>query len=385
MEQLQLQQLQDTATAAALSWNSEKDLNTSRQPPQPSLFLRFRTAVLYVALAVAVVLCGSSGVVLKFLYDQHGVSPLVGMAWRFELMLLTILGPGLYKVFPSRAPPGYYSLRNLLRLALVALLFFAWVATWALAIRLTSVTLAFIFTSCHVLFLVLYNKVARKPVSKGEIIGSLVGFSGLLVVCIEPLSQGTEALAGTAMVGNVLALAGSVCGAFYFVTMSDTRRKLGFFPFAFPMFLSCYVLFSLLYMVLEGGSVMELFTWVTSRYLLVVLYLGLGTGAGGIGIYQVIAAHLPTVVIAVSNLMQTVAAALLSWALGVEEAPTVPVVVGSLIIMAGCGLAMVSADRAQRQRTPHEEAGCNVRSDIQAETETEMMKLVDADPGPVDE
>eukprot|EP00762_Andalucia_godoyi_P006788 ANDGO_00963.mRNA.1 hypothetical protein CAOG_02003 len=299
------------------------------------------TVFLYICLTIAVVFCASSGIVIKMLQDK-GYSSMLSMAWRFQIMLIVFVPCAV--IFVRSFPPNYFHWRTVARLFGIGACFWFWVATWAFSLNYTTVTLSFVFTSCHVIFIVVWRKISRQPVSWGEIIGAVIGFIGLILSTLESLMASGSGDGTRVLIGNLIALSGSIVGVAYFQQLSF-RAQIPFFHFVIPVQLTVCVLFTVFACAAEGYSAEAIGEWTDPNIVLYTLFLGLVTGVAGIGIYQVISRYISSVVIAVSTLLQTIAATFLAWWLGVEPNPTALVWTGSVVMIFGCSVVIYYSNK----------------------------------------
>jgi hypothetical protein len=138
----------------------------------------------------------------------------------------------------------------------------------------------------------------------------------------------------------MVALGGSLFGVAYFEQLKF-RASIPFFFFVIPVFFTTLVLFFCFSLGMEGTAPIQLGYWTQPDYVVLALLLGLVTGSLGLGLYQVVSKYLPPVVIAVSTLLQTIAATLLAWWLGIESVPSAFVWVGSLVIIGGSTVVII--------------------------------------------
>jgi drug/metabolite transporter (DMT)-like permease len=262
--------------------------------------------------------------------------PLAIAAWRLTFSTL-ILAPA-FAVAPGRAE--WTSLgaapRRLAGVAGVALaLHFA---AWITSLRLTSVAASAVLVSLSPVFAWAFARVflAERPAPR-QAAGIVLAIVGAAVIALGDAGRGGS----SALLGDLLALAGAGFGGAYFVIGRRLRPHLGLVAYITPVY---------------AVAALVLLAWAAARREAFVAYpagdwaifaaLAAGPMIVGHGGLNYALRYLPAYAVNVAALGEPVGATLIAWLLpAIAEPPGLPAVAGGVLALGGIALAVSGAGR----------------------------------------
>ena len=219
--------------------------------------------------------------------------------------------------------------------AFLALHFMLWIPS----LRLTSVTASTALVTTTPLWVVLIQRLRGRPVSRRELLGVLLAFSGVLLV------TGVDAtVSPTALLGDAMALAGGAAAAGYSLTAEAARREMSTSSYSAVANSVCASL-TLLVCLSLGVPLLgfDAVTWVELAVIAVASQI-VGHALLNLAILR---AGATTVTLAI--LLETPTASLIAW-LWLGDLPPLLVVPGAVLVLAG--LAVVVRARRQPVEAP---------------------------------
>jgi drug/metabolite transporter (DMT)-like permease len=279
----------------------------------------------WVVLALAVVAISFGGPLTR-LANAH---PLAIAVWRLGLSLLIVVAA----LVVGR---GYRQWRTLTRTelgaALAAGVFLAlhfW--TWIASLSLTTVAASVVLVNTQPVIVALLSAVVlSEPPAPRQWMGITIAVAGAALVAAPDLSIA----AGTsrrALVGDVLAIAGAVTAALYFLVGRRLRAKLDLWPYVTLVYGACFVAL-VLFAIAVGAPLFP------QRPREIAIFAGLALGPmliGHTGCNWALR-YLPAYVVNVALLGEAVGATVLAAALpGIREVPPLSTVAGGALILAG--------------------------------------------------
>ena len=213
-------------------------------------------------------------------------------------------------------------------------------ATWITSVRLTSVAASSVLVALSPIFAwVLTHRTQDRPSSR-EGAGILLAVAGAVVISLGDARAGATHLPH-ALLGDMLALAGAVCGAIYFVIGRRLRAHLGLVAYVTPVYGTAAVIL-LAWAALKG----EAFVAYPTTDWLVFAALAIGPMLIGHTGYNYALRHLPAWGVGAAALGEPIGATLIAWLLpAIAEPPGWPVLAGGALCLAGIGLALAGAPR----------------------------------------
>ncbi|KAF2073424.1 hypothetical protein CYY_005272 [Polysphondylium violaceum] len=262
-------------------------------------------------------------------------------------------------------------------------------ALWVMSLDETSLPHALLFVTSTPIMVVILMLIMRKPISKGEIVGCILGFFGLIVTLLDSLSPHvrsdghSESIGSSSGIsegngeqptvyGDILALLGAVCVVFYLFAGAKLRTWLPLFLYAFPVTFITSVLLSISSKIFETtpipkpGQSFGVFGWMSPDFVLLGLYLGLFPGCAGHTGMNLVIAYLEPVVISVGLLVEPPLGSLMGWVVGVSSLPGLYTFIGGIVILSGCTIVTVAANKRNKMQKEKE---------IQKEKEKELEQV----------
>ena len=293
----------------------------------------------WLIMGIALFAVSSAGAVFEMI---DGVAGLTKAAWRLQATSLVLL-PGFLLQY-SRADSALRnewrgSLGLLYASGLCLALHFG---TWLVSLDMTTLTHSLLFVTAHPLVIIVGLWLLRRPATRMQSVGALVGFVGAAVV----VGGGGEE-AGVSLYGDFLAFLGAVTVVGYLVIGRMVRGWMPLFLYAFPVTAVSAVLLTGWAIYAEGltfdlAEMTGAFGWVSAAWVGYVAYLALGPGlAGHTGINAVLR-WIPPLTISMILIMEPVIGSVIGWVVGVDNVPGVWTLVGGLLMVAG--LALVTLD-----------------------------------------
>ena len=293
----------------------------------------------WLIMGIALFAVSSAGAVFEMI---EGVAGLTKAAWRLQATSLVLL-PGFLLQY-SRADSA---LRNEWRgslglLCASGLCLALHFGTWLVSLDMTTLTHSLLFVTAHPLVIIVGLWLLRRPATRMQSVGALVGFVGAAVV----VGGGGEE-AGVSLYGDFLAFLGAVTVVGYLVIGRMVRGWMPLFLYAFPVTAVSAVLLTGWAIYAEGltfdlAEMTGAFGWVSAAWVGYVAYLALGPGlAGHTGINAVLR-WIPPLTISMILIMEPVIGSVIGWVIGVDNVPGVWTLVGGLLMVAG--LALVTLD-----------------------------------------
>jgi drug/metabolite transporter (DMT)-like permease len=257
--------------------------------------------------------------------------PLAIAAWRLVIATLLLAPFFAFAAGPTEWRATGRGDGRLAALAGVALaLHFA---SWITSLRLTSVAASVVLVSLSPVFAWLFSGLflGERP-RRGQAVGIALAIAGAAVIAFGDARHAGHA----ALVGDLLALAGAVCGGAYFVVGRRLRVGLGLVAYITPVY-AVAALVLLAWAGLRG----EAFVAYPAADWAVFAALAVGPMLVGHGGLNYALRYLPAYTVNVAALGEPVGATLIAWLLpAIAERPGAPALAGGLVALAGIGLVL---------------------------------------------
>lgn len=281
---------------------------------------------------------------------QSGIDSVLKIFWRMSATSISFFLTSIYIVRRKGLPQ--FSKQTWIDMLLCGISYAYFVGTFIVALELTSVGNAYIFSNSHSLIIVFRNLLIGNPVALMEGFGAVFGLFGG-VICTMDSSDGASN--GTNPVrGDLLALSGAVAGVAYLTFAKKLRNDIDLFVF---MFLLTFVGSICIYIYMAVSAVPFEFSlhpyhgilgWLhysrldrlALEFYLVFICNFIGT-MGYVGVMK----YFEPIVVSVVMLLEPVIAALCAVLVGVAGFPGKYTIIGGLIVMFGTCLVIVSSQR----------------------------------------
>lgn len=281
---------------------------------------------------------------------QTGVDPFMKLFWRSTASVLVFLPLAVWSLVEDGFPR--LKTRTMFLFLSCALSYSLFMMTFLWALSHTSIGHAYIFNNCHSLIIVIGRLLLGRYVSQFEGIGTGIGIIGGTITTFEhsTFSGGSSSstIAEVTLAGDLVALLGAIGGVLYLITAKKLRSEMDMSVLLTGVFfvsgLLHFPMFSLLEIPFEFSTnpTIGLFGWLSSSqigteaYIVVVCTL-----IGTLGYLSVMKYFAP-IVVSVVMLMEPILASVIGVAAGVDHMPGLFTIVGSLLIIFGTILVIVS-------------------------------------------
>jgi len=293
----------------------------------------------WLIMGVALFAVSSAGAVFEMIEDVGGLSK---AAWRLQATSLVLL-PG-FMVQYARAEESLKlqwkdSMHLLTASGICLALHFG---TWLMSLDRTTLTHSLLFVTAHPLVIIIGLWLLRKPATKMQSIGALVGFIGAAVVVGGGASE-----TGVSLYGDFLAFLGAVTVVGYLAIGRMVRGWMPLFLYAFPVTLVSAVALTAWAILSEGltfnlDDMTGAFGWISITWILYVGYLALGPGLLGHTGINAVLRWIPPLTISMMLIMEPVIGSIIGWIVGVDSIPQIWTLIGGLLMVSG--LALVTFD-----------------------------------------
>jgi drug/metabolite transporter (DMT)-like permease len=121
--------------------------------------------------------------------ENDDMPPLTVAAWRLQATTLVLAPPALYQWRHAAAEVRLKTLQLWWLLMASGACLAAHFGTWVWGLKHTSIPHGLLFVTSSPLLITAGLLVLRKPISRGEVIGVLAGFLGMVLLCIDSTSS----------------------------------------------------------------------------------------------------------------------------------------------------------------------------------------------------
>ncbi len=181
----------------------------------------------WLIMGVALFAVSSAGAVFEMIEDVGGLSK---AAWRLQATSLVLL-PGFMVQYVRAEESLKLQWKNSMHLLTASGICLALhFGTWLMSLDRTTLTHSLLFVTAHPLVIIIGLWLLRKPATKMQSIGALVGFIGAAVVVGGGASE-----TGVSLYGDFLAFLGAVTVVGYLAIGRMVRGWMPLFLYAFPV------------------------------------------------------------------------------------------------------------------------------------------------------
>ena len=293
----------------------------------------------WLIMGVALFAVSSAGAVFEMIEDVGGLSK---AAWRLQATSLVLL-PGFMVQYARAEDSLKLQWKNSMHLLTASGICLALhFGTWLMSLDRTTLTHSLLFVTAHPLVIIIGLWLLRKPATKMQSIGALVGFIGAAVVVGGGASE-----TGVSLYGDFLAFLGAVTVVGYLAIGRMVRGWMPLFLYAFPVTLVSAIALTA-WAILSEGLTFDLddmtgaFGWISVTWILYVGYLALGPGLLGHTGINAVLRWIPPLTISMMLIMEPVIGSIIGWIVGVDSIPQIWTLIGGLLMVSG--LALVTFD-----------------------------------------
>ena len=268
----------------------------------------------WLIMGVALFAVSSAGAVFEMIEDVGGLSK---AAWRLQATSLVLL-PGFMVQYARAEESLKLQWKNSMHLLTASGICLALhFGTWLMSLDRTTLTHSLLFVTAHPLVIIIGLWLLRKPATKIQSIGALVGFVGAAVVVGGGASE-----TGVSLYGDFLAFLGAVTVVGYLAIGRMVRGWMPLFLYAFPVTLVSAIALTAWAILSEGltfnlDDMTGAFGWISITWILYVGYLALGPGLLGHTGINAVLRWIPPLTISMMLIMEPVIGSIIGWIIGV--------------------------------------------------------------------
>jgi drug/metabolite transporter (DMT)-like permease len=280
-------------------------------------------------IAFGIVVVSTASIAIR--YAQDYAPSIVIAAWRLSVASLVLL-PFLI----GREREGLRRLAGReIALALGSGVFLALhFATWITSLEHTTVANSVVLVSTMPLFVALLAPVTLKePLTRAVTLGLALALVGGVVIALSDTAEGLGVGAGSALLGDLLAVAGALAGAGYLLIGRRLRRDLSLVAYI-GLSYSTAAIVLIVWMVLAGEPAFG----YPFKAVGLMVFLGLGPQLLGHTSFNWALRYLPASVVGVTLLGEPVGSSILAYFL-LDERPTPLKLSAMALILAGIYIA----------------------------------------------
>lgn len=293
------------------------------------------------ALAVAVVAVSTSAILIRW-----STAPSVVKAFYRVLFTTALLLPWAFGRY--RGEFRKMALRDVGVAGLTGVALALHFVSWFESLNHTSVAASVTLVQTQPLFVAVGAwALLSERLTRRMLVGIFVALFGAAAMSLgDPLLAvlglgSTDALAGTGMYGNALALVGAVTAAAYVLAGRSLRQRVSLVPYVVVVYLACAAVL----LAIAVGQGAPLVDYPRREWL---LFLGMAVGPGIFGhtVINWALAHVESGVVSVSLLGEPVGSTVLAVLLLPGEIPTPTTVAGGAVVLLGIYLTAAARNRA---------------------------------------
>jgi drug/metabolite transporter (DMT)-like permease len=278
----------------------------------------------HLALVVGVLAASTASPIIRL--AQAEVNSLAIAAWRLTLASL-ILAP--VTLATRREELRGLARRDWLLMLGSGAMLAVHFATWISSLAYTSVAASVVLVSTSPLFVGLGSfLILREHLSRPLVVGLAVATIGSVIIGLDDWGQGTHRLTG-----DLLALAGALSVAVYFLIGRRLRARLSLLAYVFPVYSTAAVVLmavAALARVPLGGYPSIHWLWL--------LLLALGPQITGHSSLNWALRHLPATYVTLAVLGEPIGSSILAWII-LGEIPGIITLIGGALVLTGIAIA----------------------------------------------
>jgi drug/metabolite transporter (DMT)-like permease len=259
-----------------------------------------------------------------------GAHPLTIAIWRlaFSLVIIAVflLTSGTWRQWKRLDTKGF--LIAVGAGAMLALHFW----TWNASIGLTTVAASVVLVNLQPAVVAILSVVwLKEPPTRQQWLGIAIAMIGALVIALPDFAASTTVFTSKALLGDVLAIAGAITAAVYFVIGRRLRTVLDLWPYVSLVYGACLVVLLILAAMVHAPVMGQ-----PPREMMIFAALAIGPMLFGHTGLNWALKYLPAYVVNLTLLGEPVGATLLAAILpGIRELPTVVTLAGGVLILIG--------------------------------------------------
>ena len=289
----------------------------------------------WLILCIALFSVSSAAAVFELI---EGVGGLSKAAWRLQATSLVLL-PGFIVQYARADESLKLQWKNSIHLLTASGICLALhFGTWLMSLDRTTLTHSLLFVTAHPLVIITGLWLLRKPATRIQSIGAIVGFIGAAVVVGGGASE-----TGVSLYGDFLAFLGAVTVVGYLAIGRMVRGWMPLFLYAFPVTLVSAIALTAWAIYSEGltfnlDDMTGAFGWISVTWIIYVGYLALGPGLLGHTAINAVLRWIPPLTISMVLIMEPVIGSIIGWIVGVDSIPQIWTLIGGVLMVSGLAL-----------------------------------------------
>lgn len=331
--------------------------------PQEKMIVMINWAILLVSLI------GGTFTGIFYFYVQIE-SQLLKSSWRLILLALALI-PFVYFEYLSKKETYSYTKENLLNPKSWKTMFWAtfghscWTVSILISVNYTSIAQSFLFTNLHSIVIVIYNIVMKIPVTRMELIGTLLATSGTFFLASDNNIHSKEGMVDLSQVtlmerlifGDLVGMLGSIGAAFYFKKNHELKNDMPTYLSVMAMSMIGFLQISTVAVIFDGASLgfdhlTGIFGVFSQDWFLIYVYMVIITGYGGYVCYVIALKFFDPLLVSVVLTMEPVCGAIAVYLLGWQSFPGLFTILGFCAILPG--ILAVTFGQTKKKQNKHE-------------------------------
>lgn len=197
---------------------------------------------------------------------------------------------------------------------------------WIVSLTLTLVSTSVILVTSHPIFVAAVSHfLLKERVRRIAVIGILIAFSGVALISISDIDEGSETV-----LGDMLAFLGGICAGIYFLSGRVARQSVAVVPYSFSVYgISSVLLF------FSGAVAGDRLAVVDAREIVLFLLLALFPTILGHTMFNYALRKVPAHIVSTSVLGEPVGASILAYLLLPAQVPDIWIIAGGALVVGG--------------------------------------------------
>ncbi len=261
----------------------------------------------FAVLGIAVIIVSSSAIMIR-VAQQEGVASLGIAAWRLTIAALVLL-----PLAWARNRPQILALtsRDWLLCVLSGLFLAVHFAAWISSLAYTSVASSLALVSTNPIWIAMFSwLVFREKLAAGLLLGIAAAVSGSVIIFVADANAPPTMLGGDSLLGNTLAVVGSLAVCGYFLIVRKVRATIPLLAYIWIV----YTVAAIALMIAASASPASLSGYSNTAWLC-LMALALGPQLLGHGSFNWALKHVSATIIAIAILGEPIGSAILAWLL----------------------------------------------------------------------
>jgi len=234
-----------------------------------------------------------------------------------------------------------------------------WTVATLISVNYTSVAQSFLFLNLHAIMIVAYNILKKIPVSRPEVLGSLLATFGTVFLAFDGNIHSSEGMVDLSKVtlferivyGDIVGILGSVGAAFYFTKNAELKYDFPVYLGIFAMSVIGFFQISIASFILEGSTfsfdpMNGLFGLFTQEWFVTYIYVVIITGYGAYVCYVFALKYFDALLVSIVITLEPIVGAIIVFLLGWQSFPGPLTIIGFFVILPG--ILIVTLGKSKR-------------------------------------